>query len=278
MKVLGDISNGTTKTITWASYGSWPDSWFFAYQLEDGTRTFSVGADIPLALQLFLEKIKPVVHLCSALRVQLGNNDSFIAWSGTSWACHGVPKALEAELSQMSWTHMRCATVTKGSLKSNLKQIAWHGDGSYFVESQEGYYWNFESSVARQAWSRLWVRKPTHSELSELVVSAPVSTFLPTLTQYSSLLWTRTPLLGRPLRSSRSSMMHGKRHSLCTSTKIPRTLQRHLTPHLKYKIHVYSLRSESQTAQSTFDGPSASEAGVLIPESLGNWSSRRDKR
>lgn len=172
MKILGGVSNGTIRKITWASYGGLPGSWFFACELTNNTHTFHIGSDIPPAVHYFIERIKPFPRLYSALRVQLGDNDSFIVWCKASWACYGIPKSLEAELCRMSWTHMRSATVTKGSSRTELKQVTWHGDGSYYVKSQEGGYWNFESAITLQAWNRLWCRKPTFEELSELVVGA----------------------------------------------------------------------------------------------------------
>lgn len=170
MKVLGDISNGDIRKITWASYGSHPDSWFFAYELRSGLSTFCVGSAIPAALRQFIDKISHIAYLCSTLRVQLGDNDSFVAWTKTSWACCGIPKALEAELCQLSWTHMRSATLTRGSFKDMVSQIVWHGDGSYYVASRERHDWNFASGITCQAWNELWRRPPTPKELSELVV------------------------------------------------------------------------------------------------------------
>jgi hypothetical protein len=174
MNVLGDFSTGRIKKVTWASYGTHADSWFFAYDLVDGTSTFRIGATIPAALRQFIERISSVTEMCSALRIQLGANDSFVAYVGTSWACYGVPKALEAELCQLSWTYMRCFTVTRGSLKGILSQVTWHGDGSYYVDSQAGNFWHFESVTTRAGWSKLWTSKdtiPSLEELSELVVS-----------------------------------------------------------------------------------------------------------
>ena len=144
--------------------------------MADGASTFRVGAGIPSALRQFIDRISPVPDLCWALRVQLGNNDSFVAWAKTLWACYGVPKALEVELCQLSGSYMRPAAVTKGSLKGTLSQITWHEDGSYYVEGGEGRFWHFESSITRQAWAKLWSGKNatlSPEELSELVVSAP---------------------------------------------------------------------------------------------------------
>ncbi|KAF2623885.1 hypothetical protein BU25DRAFT_349118 [Macroventuria anomochaeta] len=175
MTVLGHISAMPVRKVTWASYGSRPDSWFFAYEMDDGTSTFRAGTGIPAALRQFIDRISQVPDLCSTLRVQLGNNDSFVAWAKTSWASYGIPRALEAELCQLSSAHMRSTTVTRGSLKGTLNRITWHGAGSYYVEGQEGYFWHFEAITTREAWIKLWSRKnatPSLEELSELVLVA----------------------------------------------------------------------------------------------------------
>lgn len=174
MAVLGHLSSKPVRKIIWASYGSRADSWFFAYEMVDGSTAFQVGARIPLALRHFVDRICLVDDLRSALHVQLGNSESFVAWAQTSWACHGVPDAVEAELCRLSGAHMRTSTVTRGSFKGSLRQVTWHGDGSYFVEGQQGYFWHFGSSVTCQAWAKLWSGRtatPSLTELSELVVS-----------------------------------------------------------------------------------------------------------
>ncbi|KAF9697563.1 hypothetical protein EKO04_004183 [Ascochyta lentis] len=172
LKVLHDLSDARVRKVTWASYGSHAESWFFVYEMVDGTSTFRVGAAIPPALDQFIQKIKLIPHLLSALRVQLGDSNSFVAWSKTWWACHGIPKALEAELCQMSWTHMMTAAATRGSLQNELKQVAWHNDGSYYIESEQGHDWHFKSDTTQQAWDMLWRGRATPKELSELVVVA----------------------------------------------------------------------------------------------------------
>lgn len=178
MAVLKHILTKPVKKVTWASYGSHPDSWFFAYEMTDGTPTFEVGAGIPLALKQFIERITPVDDLRSALRVQLGNNDSFVAWAKTSWACYGVPAAVEAKLCQLSTVHMRSNSSSRGSLEGTLSQVAWHGDGTYFFVAHQDYFWNFDSSIVHNAWIKLWsgnTAAPSLTELSELVVSSVVS-------------------------------------------------------------------------------------------------------
>lgn len=102
MAVLKHMLTEPVKKVTCATYGSHPDSWFFAYELRDGRSTFQVGAGIPPALQQFINHITLVNDLRSALRVQLGDRDSFVAWAKNSWACYGVPAGVEAKLCQPS--------------------------------------------------------------------------------------------------------------------------------------------------------------------------------
>lgn len=165
------------KKVTWATYGSHLDSWFFAYELQDGSSTFQVGPGIPPVLRQFIGRITPVDNLRSALRAQLGDHDSFVAWTKTSWACHSVPAEVEAQLCQLSSAHMRSSSSTWGSLNGALSQVVWHADGTYFVEAPQGCFWNFASSITQSAWVKLWSGKtaaPSLTELSELVVSTIV--------------------------------------------------------------------------------------------------------
>jgi methylenetetrahydrofolate dehydrogenase (NADP+)/methenyltetrahydrofolate cyclohydrolase/formyltetrahydrofolate synthetase len=171
MKILGDVSNGIIWKIIWASYGSHIDSWYFAYKLANGTSTFRFGSAIPAVLRQFIDKVSLMPDLCSALRVQLGDNNSFVAWAKTTWACHGIPEALEAELCRMSLAHTRSNTVTRGSFEGTLSQVMWHSDGSYYVKGQVEDFWNFESSTTLQAWNQLWRGRPDPKELAELAVS-----------------------------------------------------------------------------------------------------------
>jgi|SRR5690242_15508241 len=161
------------KRVTLASYGSHLDSWYFAFEMANEVPNFLVGAGIPVALRGFLNRIRPFPELTSALHVQLGNNDSFVAWANTSWACSGVPMALELTLCEQSSSYRR-AHMTQGSLRGSLSQVAWNGDGSYYLRGQQGCQWHFESSITREAWTMLWPRKtstPDFDDLSELVVS-----------------------------------------------------------------------------------------------------------
>lgn len=174
MAVLRYILTKPVKKVNWATYGSHPDSWFFAYELQDGSSTSQVGAGIPLALQQFIKRIAPVDGLRLALRVQLGSNDSFVAWTKTSWTCNGVPAVVEAALCKLSSAHMRSSSSIRGCLKGELSQVVWHADDTYFIKAQQGYFWNFDSSVIHSAWVKLWSGQTaalSPKELSELVVS-----------------------------------------------------------------------------------------------------------
>ncbi|KAJ4991584.1 hypothetical protein SVAN01_02965 [Stagonosporopsis vannaccii] len=174
VKVLSFLMARPVKKVTFASYGSHPDSWYFAFEMTNGKSTFLVGASIPPALREFVNRIRPFPELSSTLRVQLGSNDSFMAWANTSWACSGVPVALETTLCGLSSSYMR-TRVTKGSLRGPLSEVAWNSDGSYYVKAQQGYRWHFESSVTREGWTMLWPERtatPGLEELSELVFVA----------------------------------------------------------------------------------------------------------
>lgn len=170
-----DLTFKPVKRISWASYGSHINSWFFAYEMLDGTSTFQSGKEIPTALRQFMDRIRPVSDLYSSLRVQLGDDDSFVAWTKTSWICQGLPVTLEGELLHLSGAHMRIHNILKGSLNAALTQVTWHRDGSYYVEGKAGYFWHFSSDIASKEWIKLWSRKaaiPTLKELSELAVSS----------------------------------------------------------------------------------------------------------
>ncbi|KAH6621807.1 hypothetical protein C7974DRAFT_425580 [Boeremia exigua] len=175
MRVVDYLTTKPVRKVRWASYGSDSESWFFVFEMIDGTFTFHVGARIPAALRQFINQIRLVPNLCLGLRVQLGGDDSFVAWSRTSWVCYGVPAALEARLVHMSGNYMRCSGGTNGSFRGTLSQVTWHKDGSYYLKGQKGYASHFRSSITCKAWRTLWSSKsetPSLAEYSELVLVA----------------------------------------------------------------------------------------------------------
>jgi hypothetical protein len=97
-KLLSEAFHGRIKKIIWASFGSELESWFFAYKLQDNTSTFEIGAGIPLSLRTWIQQLVGSDLLLTSLRVQLGDNESFVAWSRTAWACANVPHGLQAKL------------------------------------------------------------------------------------------------------------------------------------------------------------------------------------
>lgn len=171
LAVLEYLSCNCVASITWVSFGSTPDSYFFKYQINNGKSTFQAGPHIPLALQTFILKLSP--DLQPHLYVQLGDNDSFVAWAKTSWACSGIPVTLEREIADLSKQHIQTLKNTQGPPSAAIDQVAWHPDGSYFLKGAEACYWNFAAYITAQAWTQLWGKnsKPSFRELSYLAVS-----------------------------------------------------------------------------------------------------------
>ncbi|KAF2998180.1 hypothetical protein E8E13_003779 [Curvularia kusanoi] len=173
LEVLEFLTCNSVARIAWASFGSTPDSYFFRYQINDGKSAFQAGSHIPLALQEFICKLSP--DLRSSLYVQLGDNDSFVAWAKTSWTCRGIPVALEREIANLSRQHIQTLKNTQGSPSAAIDQVAWHPDGSYFLRGAQACYWNFEAETTAQAWAELWSgksSKPSFRELSYLALVA----------------------------------------------------------------------------------------------------------
>lgn len=172
--VLTHLAFNPVRKVTWASYGSQLHSWFFSFEMEDGTPTHLIGKDAPQELRQWIERVTENPDSSSALRVQLGDSGSFIAWAKSSWICLGLPMALEADLLQLSGSHRVLPTSTQGSFKSRLHHVVWHADGSYYIDARAGFSWHFSSPIARSEWSKLWRETtctPSIEELSELSVS-----------------------------------------------------------------------------------------------------------
>ena len=110
LPIASAIAAGSIKKITWASYGFKPESWFFAFELANGKPTFECGRDIPLALASFIKRLKVSDRLLATLRVQLGDSDSFVAWSSSAWACANVPHQLRDKLS-VGHCRLTCLTT-----------------------------------------------------------------------------------------------------------------------------------------------------------------------
>ncbi|KAF1937632.1 hypothetical protein EJ02DRAFT_356414 [Clathrospora elynae] len=156
-QILEELSAGHVGKIVWASFGSEPDSWFFACELRDGTPTFQTGHGIPLALRQFIQQLGSSGLLLTSLRVQLGANQSFVVWSRTLWACSGVPQMLRAKLCEGSSSSREWADVTKGSLKTGtLDNVQWSSSGSFFLKSGDKHIWDYHAKLVHTAWGKLW--------------------------------------------------------------------------------------------------------------------------
>jgi methylenetetrahydrofolate dehydrogenase (NADP+)/methenyltetrahydrofolate cyclohydrolase/formyltetrahydrofolate synthetase len=174
MEVLSDISTGHVKRISWASYGSKPDLWFFSYKTEHGAvPTYRIGKGAPEALLRFISELARL-NLAS-IRVQFGNKSSFVAWSGTIWAAsHDL--AVRAGLKEMSSSCQETSGFTMGSLKhETLDNVQWHQDGSWYIKSNDRHIGKFQGAIMRRAWAGLWkgtAAKDLNSKLQgELAVS-----------------------------------------------------------------------------------------------------------
>lgn len=172
---MSDLLGGQVKKVTWASFGGdHPSSYFFAYEMKDGSPGHRAGKAIPSTLRPFLDYTSQAsFELASALRVQLGANRSWAAWAGSLWACRKVPSALQETLCQLSSGYHEDDNGIKGALKTGtLTNITWHANGSYYVKSSE-HSWNFESDAIKRGWNDLWsgIQHAAQNEHADLAVS-----------------------------------------------------------------------------------------------------------
>ncbi|CAA9962479.1 SH3 3 domain containing protein [Pyrenophora teres f. maculata] len=154
--ITNAIALGHINKITWASYGCNTESWFFAFELADGKPSFEYGHGIPRDLISFIRNLQGSEILLAALRVQLGANDSFVAWSMSAWACANVPPQLQAKLREGSSASLD-GVITKGSLRNGtLDNVQWHTNGSFYIKSGHVHLVNFQSKLMDSKWNELW--------------------------------------------------------------------------------------------------------------------------
>ncbi|KAF2832349.1 FTHFS-domain-containing protein [Ophiobolus disseminans] len=158
-KTLAELAGCDIKRVLWASFGDYPESWFFSYQFKSDHVAIRLGPQAPRTLFEYIEQISgSSKELLGLLRVQLGKKGSFVAWSKTSWACHNVPEMLRARLCKWSSGTRTQHGMTMGQLSEGaLTDVAWHEDGSYFVRTQNNHVsWKFRLDVTHAAWTKLW--------------------------------------------------------------------------------------------------------------------------
>jgi methylenetetrahydrofolate dehydrogenase (NADP+)/methenyltetrahydrofolate cyclohydrolase/formyltetrahydrofolate synthetase len=163
VEILNAIAAGTIKRVRWVSFGSNPDSWFFAYELKNGQASWRCGPHIPAALERILEHRRITPSTTPGLRVQLGNASSFVFWFWPMWVCYDVPSSLRKELEIKSASYQRQGVIETGYFSGNLANIpdiiTWHRDGSYYVHSCGDHVWNFRPTMNAH-WKMLWEQSP----------------------------------------------------------------------------------------------------------------------
>ncbi|KAF1950627.1 hypothetical protein CC80DRAFT_509566 [Byssothecium circinans] len=167
-KVCEDILGGWVKKVVWASYGSEPDSYFICYEVRGGFPAHRSGAETPTSLDVFVSwatSSASSIHKPSALRVQLGEGRSWLAWTGALWASNLVPQPLLSTLCALSsfqhqdpklgpQKHMKLGW--RGTIQSGvLKNVAWHKNGTYYVMTDKQ-HWDFKSEAVLKGWEELW--------------------------------------------------------------------------------------------------------------------------
>lgn len=157
--MLAEVAAGLVKKFVWVSFGSREDSWFFAFETRDGEYNIRIGSATPSAVQQYIAQLSMSKLLRDSLRVQLGDNDSFLAWSRSSWAASGVPRALIDKLRTMSVSTRDWGGVLKGNLKREcwpLHNIQWSRTGSFYFQYQDRHLGRWKAKAMRDAWASLW--------------------------------------------------------------------------------------------------------------------------
>ncbi|KAJ4350046.1 uncharacterized protein N0V89_008667 [Didymosphaeria variabile] len=160
-KVVKDLLGGQIKKVLYASFGSDVNSFFFTYQMKDGGVAHRAGRNLPKALRSFVDRVSASSkESASSLRVQLGANRSYVAWSGLLWVSKRIPKGLRTALFNISSTDFVEANGAPGVLQSGtLDNIAWHDSGNWYVKNRYDHLNNLVGRGARVlqgAWKDLW--------------------------------------------------------------------------------------------------------------------------
>lgn len=154
---MEDLLGGEIKKVLRASFGSEVHSYFFTYEMGDGTIAHRAGADIPVILKSFVEGIPTTSKCRTSLRVALGANQSFVAWSGSLWTSSGIPDELFVTLHSLSSTKFKATVKSYGNLKLGaLEEIGWHGNGSWHVKIEDLQLQTFTNRSVWKAWKDLW--------------------------------------------------------------------------------------------------------------------------
>jgi hypothetical protein len=152
-----------------ASFGSDANSFFFTYEMRDGSIAHRAGTDLPQSLESFVARASSLSQECaSSLRVQLGANRSYVAWTGSVWVAHGIPKDLLTALhntSSFSFYDPNGSALKTGTLDN----IAWHDNGSWYFANGGAHTSSLTdrgADILRYAWKDLVHASLSHADLA----------------------------------------------------------------------------------------------------------------
>ncbi|KAK7185731.1 hypothetical protein PSPO01_08417 [Paraphaeosphaeria sporulosa] len=159
-KVFRDLLAGQIKKVLHASFGNNANSYFFTYEMQDGTIAHRAGSGIPAGLRCFPDRISSASkERASSLHVQLGANRSYVAWSGSLWVSHGISGGLRAVRHHSSSIDIDDANGSEGVLLSGtIDNMAWHNDSSWYFKNGNAYAelrTGSGAEVLREAWHNL---------------------------------------------------------------------------------------------------------------------------
>jgi len=149
---------GKAQKVLWASFGSYPEQFFFTYQMTDGSVFHRRGKALSDELVYFIKSYRSKVpaDLYARLRVQFGVAKSYIAWIGPVWISRDIPAILRSKLVDLSSMFDAEGGYTRGYLKNDcLIHVTWHDNGTYYIKFGEEHFWNFETPVPKHYWNVL---------------------------------------------------------------------------------------------------------------------------
>ncbi|PSN72426.1 hypothetical protein BS50DRAFT_484282 [Corynespora cassiicola Philippines] len=161
-QVAEQLLSGEVDRVTWAAFGSDPDSWFFLYEKSGRVFEAQYGQGTPLFLRGLVDQCNP--ELLSSLRVQFGVSGSFVIWTNETWVSSGIPKVVQMTLRSVSANFQVFGQVCSGNFKMGaLENLAWHRNGSFYIKTALTYYFDFCTAALKEAWDELW-QTPDHSK------------------------------------------------------------------------------------------------------------------
>lgn len=160
-KVRDDLLRGTIRKVLRASFGSEPDSFHFSYELKNGRYDYRSG-NLPDNIGRMFEQFSLLYpQVIAKLRVQLGEDGSYLVWNEDFWFSRGLPSALLLALLTLSSPQPGGSELqVSGRFGTRrVKNVSWHTNGTFFVQTDEP-RWHFESEDVQLGWRALWRNQP----------------------------------------------------------------------------------------------------------------------